>query len=408
MSRHVRASDLRGYSRLAKDAVLGVTGVVEDMHHAIWRTLGRSVGLAPDTRAPFSDVVYGTIRGMTRLVGSGVDAMLAQLAAEAVADGSSAEREAVTAILNGVVGGHLETTANPLAIPMTLRQRGQPIGTAGLAGAAEIPNPTGKVLLLVHGLCMNDLQWRRNGHDHGAALAADAGFTPVYLHYNSGLHISVNGRAGAEQFEALLLAWPVPVTELVILGHSMGGLVARSACHYGKAAGHTWPKRLRALVFLGTPHHGAPLERGGNWVDAVLEAAPHTAALARLGKVRSPGITDLRHGSLLDEDWQDQDRFALGKDGRRPVPLPAGVHCYAIGGSLEKQAGQLSRKVVGDGLVPLDSALGRHRNPDLNLPLKASETWVGRGMNHLDLLDRAEVYERIRFWLLAPGKMGEP
>ena len=117
---------------------------------------------------------------------------------------------------------------------------------------------------------MNDLQWKRKGHDHGAALARDLAYTPVYLHYNSGLHISTNGRAFAELLEALVRLWPVPLTELVLIGHSMGGLVARSACHYGALARHEWLRRLDKLVFLGTPHHGAPLERGGNWVDMLL------------------------------------------------------------------------------------------------------------------------------------------
>ena len=223
---------------------------------------------------------------------------------------SSAEREALQAAANGVLGDHLAASANPLAIPMRLRRDGQPLDLTTPALAAALPQPTGKILVLAHGLCMNDRQWRRKGHDHGAALAADAGFTPVYLHYNSGLHVSTNGRAFAGQLEALLGAWPVPVDELVIIGHSMGGLLARSACYYGELAGHAWPRHLRKIVFLGTPHHGTAFERGGNWVTVALGVSRYTAAFARLGKIRSAGITDLRYGSFLDEDWEDRDRFA--------------------------------------------------------------------------------------------------
>ena len=132
-------------------------------------------------------------------------------------------------------------------------------------------------------------------------------------------------------WKRLLQAWPVPVEELVIVGHSMGGLLARSACHYGQLAGQAWPKHLRQMVFLGTPHHGAPLERGGNWVNVVLELSPYTAALARLAKIRSAGITDLRHGDILDEDWQHGDRFARAKTRKGAVPLPQGVQCFAVG-----------------------------------------------------------------------------
>ncbi|MGO4781095.1 esterase/lipase family protein, partial [Lysobacter sp. 2RAB21] len=92
----------------------------------------------------------------------------------------------------------------------------------------------------VHGLCMNDLQWNWDGHDHGAALAQDDGWTPVYLHYNSGRHISVSGREFASRLERLLREWPVPVERLAIVCHSMGGLVARSACYAAEQAGHRW------------------------------------------------------------------------------------------------------------------------------------------------------------------------
>ena len=247
-------------------------------------------------------------------MGGGIDAVLAQLVPLLGHGPSSAERETVLAALNGVLGDHLAANGNPLTIPMRLCYDGQSLELTRQALAAAILKPSGKILLLVHGLCMNDLQWRRNGHDHGAALAIAAGFTQVYLHYNSGLHISTNGRAFAELIEDLLQAWPVPVDELVIIGHSMGGLVARSACHYGKIAGNDWLRYLRKLVFLGTPHHGAPLARGGNWVGVILDVSPYTAAFARLGKIRSSGITDLHYGSLQDEDWEYRDRFARSTD----------------------------------------------------------------------------------------------
>jgi pimeloyl-ACP methyl ester carboxylesterase len=221
----------------------------------------------------------------------------------------------------------------------------------------------------------------------------------VYLHYNSGLHVSINGRAFAGLIEDLLHAWPVPVQELVIIGHSMGGLVARSACHYGKLARHDWLRHLGKIVFLGTPHHGAPLERGGNWVDVILGASPYSAAFARLGKIRSAGITDLRYGNLVDEDWERHDRFARSKDKRLAVPLPDAAQCYAVGASIAKRAGDRREQLLGDGLVPLPSALGQHANPGLSLPIPQSRQWIGYGMNHLDLLDRTEVYEQIREWL---------
>ena len=353
----ISISDLRGYSRLAVDATLGVTDLVEAEHANILRLPFLAASATGRTRG-ITGLVYRNIRGVTRLVGVSLDALLAQLDAALDPASTSAEREAVQAAANGVLGDHLAASANPLAIPMRLRRDGQPLDLTTPALAAALPQATSRILVLAHGLCMNDRQWRRKGHDHSAALAADAGFTPVYLHYNSGLHVSTNGRALAGQLEALLGAWPVPVDELVILGHSMGGLLARSACYYGELAGHAWPRHLRKIVFLGTPHHGTTFERGGNWVTVALGVSRYTAAFARLGKIRSAGITDLRYGSLLDEDWEDRDRFARDRDTRRIVPLPEGVLCYAIGAAIPTGESVPSALLLGDGLVPLRSALG--------------------------------------------------
>ena len=179
----------------------------------------------------------------------------------------------------------------------------------------------------------------------------------------------------------------------------MGGLATRSALHHAAQAGQPWAGQLGDLVFLGTPHHGAPLERAGHWVDLVLGATPYAAPFARLGKVRSAGITDLRHGLLLDEDWVGRDRFARGGDRRQPVPLPEGTRCYAVAASLGAQGGTLKEKLLGDGLVPLDSALGRSANPARTLDFPADRQWTGYGMNHLDLLSDAEVHARLKEWL---------
>ncbi len=398
---HIRPADIRGCSRLAIDATLGLTRLVESMHHNIARTRGPLGQYTQEPTRGITGLIYRTIQDTTRLVGNGIDALLGQLIPllEQEPAASADRREAVMAALNGVLGDHLAASANPLAIPMQLRRSGQPLLLTAQNLAASIPQPGGRILLLVHGLCMNDLQWRRNGHDHGAALASAAGYTPLYLHYNSGQHVSTNGRALAEMLDILLQVWPVPVETLVIIGHSMGGLLARSACHYGQLDGHTWLKHLRQMVFLGTPHHGAPLERGGNWVNVILELSPYTAALGRLAKIRSAGITDLRHGSIRDEDWQHGDRFAHAKSKKDTLPLPQGVQCFAIGATISKAGGDPAKPPLGDGLVPLQSALGRQTDGSRGLNFPASQQWVGYGMNHMDLLDDAKVYEQLRNWL---------
>jgi hypothetical protein len=404
---HLQPSDLRGFARLATHATAGLADVVEAMHDAITRpALGGAVH-APGRTRGLTGLVYKSVRGVTRLVGGALDALIAQLRPTLAGRTSSPEREAVLAALNGVLGDYLVASNNPLAIPMSLRRNGRLLVLETQALASAIPQGSGKLAVLAHGLCLNDLQWNREGHDHGAVLARALGYTPVYLHYNSGLHVSTNGRSFAGMLEVLLERWPYRVEELAIIAHSMGGLVARSAYHYGAIAGHKWPRRLRKLAFLGTPHHGAPIERGGNWVEVLLGATPYTAPFARLGKIRSAGITDLRYGNVLDEHWEGRDRFARAGDTRQPVPLPEGVRCYTMAATTGKKAGDIRDRLVGDGFVPVSSALGRHEDPRLSLSFPKSRQWIGYGMKHMDLLGRKEVSDQIVRWFAsAPGAPG--
>jgi pimeloyl-ACP methyl ester carboxylesterase len=399
---HVRTSDLRGLGRLTIDGIVGVVELVEALQYTVGSLPGIFGKPKPRRTTGITGLVYRSIGGTIALVGLGLDRLLATLNPLVGAGSTWPGRETLLAVLNGVLGDYLAASRNPLAITMGLRRDGRLLPRDAPGLAAAIPGAGGRLVVLVHGLCMNDRQWKRKGHDHGAALARDLGFTPVYVHYNTGLHVSVNGRAFADLLETLLKAWPVPVTELAIVGHSMGGLVARSACHYGAIAHHAWIRRLDKLVFLGTPHHGAPLERGGNMVDLLLGISRYSAPFARLGKIRSAGITDLRYGNLLDQDWQGRDRFERTGDVRRIVPLPDGVQCFDIAATTGKAAGDLSDRLIGDGIVPLASALGRHEKPGRTLTFPESRQWIGYGMNHLDLLSRRAVYARIHRWLATP------
>jgi pimeloyl-ACP methyl ester carboxylesterase len=394
--RRSHGEDLRGASRLVVEATKGITGVVKEMHRTIGggpAVLGKP--LEGPTRL-VTGLVYGAIQGVMSLVGAGIDGVLEQLSPIFGESRPGPEREALRAAINGVLGDHLDETDNPLRIEMALCQGGHPLDLDGQALATTLPEATGKLLVMVHGLCMNDRQWCRAGHDHGAALAQDFGLSPVYLHYNSGRHISTNGRDFAVLLDQLVAAWPTRLDEIIIVGHSMGGLVTRSACHAAEKAGLGWREKLGAIVFIGTPHHGAPLERGGNLLDVVLAISRYSLPLAQLGKIRSAGVTDLRFGNVLDEHWDGRDRFEGGGDLRTALPLPAGVACYAIAGTTDSE---LAEALSGDGLVPVDSALGRHATPGRSLTIPEAHQWTGLGIAHLDLLARAEVYETLRGWL---------
>ena len=376
-------ADVLGFGRLGIDAVAGMAGVVEAMHQTIAGSpLGRMTGAA-----------YVPVRAIAKLVGHGMGAVISPFVELAGEIPSSPEREALLAAVNGILGDHLAATQNPLTIPMRLRRNGRPISLERTKLQRAILRPGGKVLILVHGLCMNDLQWTRRGRDHAVALAEDLGWTPLHLHYNSGLHISINGRGFAELMETLLHQWPVPVRDITIVGHSSGGLLSRSAYQYGRSAGHHWPRRVRNLVFLGTPHHGSALERVGNLVNAGLGLSRYSAPLARITSIRSAGITDLRYGYLLDEDWRGCDRFRHSPDRRRPVPLPKRVRCLTVAATIGRN------HAIGDGLVSVDSALGRHQDPSLTLAFAARNQWVAHGLNHWDLLDHPVIFKRLRRWL---------
>lgn len=393
------ASDLRGLGRLAIDGAIGVTDMVEAVHAAVGHLPAAMGRTAPVTTTGLTRHVYRSVRGVTRLVGSAVDLSLSALAPVLGSRGPSPPREALVAAINGVLGDHLHASDNPLAVRMQLRLGGSALVLTRKALAARLPRAGGKVLVQVHGLCMNDLQWNHAGHDHGAALARDLGYTPVHLHYNTGLHVSTNGREFADLLGRLMRAWPVPVEEVVLLCHSMGGLVARSALDVAFNEQLAWSKLPVRIVFLGTPHHGAPLERAGSWADLLIGISPYSAPFVRLGQMRSAGIQDLRHGNVRDSDWQDPKGDAR-TDARTPMPLPGQVRAYAIAVTTRavRKDGDHGR-LRGDGLVPVASAFGDHADRGFELGIPASRRWLGYGMHHLDMLGSQAVYRRIARWL---------
>lgn len=408
LSGRLRISDLRGLTRLATQATVGVTRITEGVHQSVLGTLGFAAR-EPQRSGGLTGLIYRSIGGITRGAGWGIEAALAGLQplldkdGASDADGNEPESErrvALISALNGVMGDRLEADNSPFAIEMNLRQQGAKLD---LQAPLQIPAASGKILLMIHGLCMNDLQWRciENGqpHDHGQIIAAALGFTQVHLRYNSGRHISHNGRELAGLLEQLLKNWPVAVEQVCVLAHSMGGLLIRSAIHQASQQGLTWPTRLKHVVFLGTPHHGAPLESAGHGVELLLAGLPWTAPFSRLTGLRSAGITDLRHGNVLDEDWQQGAEPGRRGDTRVPLPLPAGIGCHTIAATTAARRSPLADRLVGDGLVPVHSALGKHREARHCLAFADDSTWITYRTGHLALLSRPAVSERILRWL---------
>jgi pimeloyl-ACP methyl ester carboxylesterase len=391
---------LRGFAGLAFDCFKGLVSVVEEMHETI---AGHPLPWSPPptqlahARGPIAASVYDIVRGISAGLAGGVDRSVGALA-EWWPSSSSPASSSVT-ILNGICGDHLAATGNPLAIPMTLRSPRHPLELTRAALSGGLAHPTGRIALLVHGLCLSERTWSRHGAPSiGDRLEQHLGYTPIYVRYNTGRHVSTNGRELAHQLQRLIHAWPVPVQSITLVGHSMGGLVARSSCWYAQEAGYGWIDLLENVVCLGTPHHGARLERAGEMLTGLLRANAYLKPLA-LGQYRSAGIKDLRHGSLLDEDWQHAADGSQVAAAPRPVPLLERVRYFmaaaTLGGEVPDPPGVLS----GDLLVSTPSALGDHPDERRRLRVPAENRRIFYQMNHFDLLDQPAVHRQILEWL---------
>ncbi|MGB0524087.1 MAG: hypothetical protein ACPGJS_14055 [Flammeovirgaceae bacterium] len=393
----IDSKDLQEIVKIITDVTLGITDITEDMQNRILKP----VPPVKKIIGGFSSVSYNGIRSLTKIIGSSVSKTINEVASSKEPSSVSVEKTAAISALNGAVGNYLVDSENALAISMQFRYQGKTLTFDQKQIEESYQKTNGKILLLIHGLCMSDLQWEQENHNHGEKLAEELDLTPVYLYYNSGLHISKNGQQLSDMIEQLLNNWPVAVEELHLLTHSMGGLVARSAYHYGETAEKKWTSHVKSLVFLGTPHHGSPLEKLGNYVDQLLEVIAFAKPFAKLGKIRSEGITDLRNGNLLDEDWEGRDRFESQSDYRTPVPLPSAVNCYAIAALLGEKDKKLKNHLMGDGLVPVESALGKHANPTFQLTFNEGNAVIIYECGHLDLLHHPEVYHQLKTWLSA-------
>jgi len=384
------SSDLQGVSQLTVDAIKGTTKVVEALHSTIAQYTP-ILGDPKEKTKGLTGVIYKSINTVTHLLGEGIDVVLKKtrtMQGEYSGEHKlSKTREAVASAMNGVLGDHFDKGDNPLAIIMSFRINGKTLDKDQLR--ALINQSENPVTILIHGLCMNDLQWKREGHNHGELIAQELGHTVVYLHYNTGLHVSENGRQLSELLYELELTENV---SLNLMGHSMGGLVARSACYYAKGLNHQWVSSVKKMIFLGTPHHGAILAKGGHWADVFLQISPYSAPFAKITKVRSNGLHDLRHGCVIDEDWSVNEQ-------RKIVPLPKNISCYAIATTTSEYVSEFHEKIVGDGLVSINSALGIHKDKKLDLNIPKDNQWTSAEINHMQLLSHEKIYSVIRSWL---------
>lgn len=301
------------------------------------------------------------------------------------------------AILNGLVGDHLVRSDNPLATELGFVVDGEPRSAEEACRSLATPGRT--AVVLVHGLMCTETIWRMpDGSDYGSLLAADLGYTPLYVRYNSGRAIADNGADLARALAELVERYPAPLEELLLIGYSMGGLLVRSACHVARERGDAWLARVRRAVYVGTPHRGAPLERAGRVLSRVLRAVPdpYTRLVADLADLRSDGVKDLGDADLRHEDRDATRRapsFSL-RDARHPVPLLPEIRHYLLAGALhDDPAIQLW---FGDAMVPVPSATFREGPPAAQAPIAPDDVTVFPGFTHVRLAHDRAVYDRIK------------
>jgi pimeloyl-ACP methyl ester carboxylesterase len=384
------------YAPAFKAGIQATTSRVQEMHNAIsgktFDALQKVPGLSVPARLvqgahdAITTGVYAAVRhGTGALLGLVGDAERLLVDPTRVPAG---REQAFRSALNAAAGDALAQAGSPLAVQMGLHAAGQPLtlDPESLAGLNE------RVCVFIHGLACDEQSWSlfseawrgspwdRDGVNYGSLLADELGISPLYLRYNTGLAIDDNARQLAVHLSRLAEHAPPHVREILLVGHSMGGLVARQACEHPTADDAAWRQRVRTVVCLGSPHQGAPLEKLGHFVASALNLSNVTQPLGTIANARSRGIKDLRHG-------------LRGKKRRAD-----GMALRLVAGSLADEAdammGPMVGSMLGDGLVTTTSA------SDASLVGDVQRVELA-GLGHMALLNHPRVYALIRGWLAA-------
>jgi PGAP1-like protein len=397
-------AELRAMTRLGGSAFVGLVSRIGLVHEAVG---GRAFGVIGPVSAPIRLIHDAVAHGFYRTVG-GVGSAAGALGGEAaslvgtishpVAD-QFLGHEAVLAVLNAVSGDRL---GPDLAIRMAVRAGGRDVGLTREDVRAAFGDATPKLAVFLHGLAETEKAWNRSAgrsEPYGRRLQAEFGYTPVYVRYNTGRHVSDNGHDLDVLLGDLTAAWPVRVREIMLVGHSMGGLVIRSACHYGDQSRARWTKRVRHVFYLGSPHLGAPLARVAGLAGLALSQVPETRPFADL-VTGSSGIRDLRHGYVLD-DWAACDPDGCNHNHRSDVPLLPRASHYAISAAVSANPASPLGALVGDLLVQPGSAHGRSGSGQ-HIPFPVGHARGLSGIHHFDLLNHPDVWEAMRGLLQPP------
>lgn len=388
-SRPAGSKDWQGLGDLLELGADRLTTPVKDVHHAITDRWSKLAGSWQEPAAKTSRALTTPIYELIRLTGLGVGravkfAALTKTGADNLRPLWATRRgREFQALVNGLWGDELERLGSHLAIEMGLRDNaGEPVDASTTALSQTFPYPGVRLVVLLHGLGDTEQAWNRSELDDESptrlvdSLIANS-FTPVLVRYNTGLDLSDNGWTLSGLLEDVVKNWPVPIEEISLIGHSMGGLVARSALSAGSQAQHNWAGRTRSIITLGSPHLGAPLEKGVHMTAAGLSHLPESKPIGGFLNQRSAGIKALRFGTVDD----------TGLEGT--------VQCHFIAGAISNKPDNMIGRIVGDLIVPVASATGRGKARSV----MATNVRVMDGRNHRALLDDPEVHLQIVNWL---------
>ncbi|MBC7955414.1 MAG: alpha/beta hydrolase [Cytophagales bacterium] len=382
------------YAPAFKAGIQATTSRVQEMHNAIsgktFDALQKVPGLSVSARLvqgahdAITTGVYAAVRhgtgALLGLVGN-AERLLVDPARE------PAGRElAFRSALNAAAGDALARAGSPLAVQMSLHAQGQPLALRPDA----LVHLNERVCVFIHGLACDEHSWSlftdawrgspwdREGASYGALLHDELGISAVYLRYNTGLAIADNAQQLGTQLAQLMSSAPPHVREIVLVGHSMGGLVARQLCEQATEADAAWRQRVRTVICLGSPHQGATLEKLGHFVAAALSLSNVTQPLGTIANARSQGIKDLRHG--------------LKGRKRRTEGLALRLVAGSLADEADAMMGPMVGTVLGDGLVTTTSASDASLIGDVQRVELA-------GLGHMALLNHPRVYALIRDWL---------
>jgi hypothetical protein len=402
----MRPDELRALGSLAGDAAAGIAGQAREVHESIaarvFGALGPSGAPVRAVHDRVSTTAYAATSALTGALVKGGAATASLARPDDAPSLADAPRGRLTVgALNGMWGDRLRREHSALDTPMAVRVHGRDVTPDAGSLRRAFPDATPRLAVFIHGLCETEDAWRlRAAHSvpYSERLRAELGYTPILVRYNSGLHISHNGRALAALLDALIQHWPHEVAEVALIGHSMGGLVARGACHYARAG--SWRDRVRYVFMLGTPHKGAPLELGANAVCHAAGRVPELRPFAAPIRVRSVGVKDLAYGYVVDADWEGHDPDAFWTNTGTVVPFLETASHYFVSASLTRDPDAPLGRLLGDLLVLRPSAWSQGAKAErLEFPVD-QYAHVG-GATHFDLLNHPAVYAQIRRWLSA-------